>query len=193
MSNRFLKFENTSLYEQFGKVLDVEPELVMDTEYDYYKDTFTYLQDTFCCDHKPTSTQIDTYITNNENISEKAIDEFKTLIYRIFEKYIVIVKLLKKITTKRILKERDNIEKNEQKNRIKQYNMALIKCECGMEHVRTFAYNHKKSIEHKYRMDGINYYKNNNYSLWGGRSLTTYTSTDMDSVITDDNSLDSYM
>lgn len=111
MNNKFLKFQDTELYQQFGSVLDIELELITISEYNYYKDTLTFLRDTFKCENIPTSSQINTYINDNENINESCIDEFKTLIDRIFYKYYKINKLLLKMNKKQILKERDTIEK----------------------------------------------------------------------------------
>lgn len=111
MNNKFLKFQDTALYQQFASVLDIELELITISEYNYYKDTLTFLRDTFKCENIPTSTQINTYINDNENINESCIDDFKTLIDRIFYKYYKINKLLLKMNKKQIQKEQDNIER----------------------------------------------------------------------------------
>ena len=201
MSNRFLKFENTQLHKQFGEVLTVESELLTDTEYDYYRDTLTYLRTTFGCEDKstfdckdkPTLLQIDTYITNNEHFDEKYMDqnEFIILINRIFEKYITICKILYKLKIKKTIKNR-SIAEREQQRKIKQelkeaekkktqaFNNAVIICECGNQYIRHTKFNHTTSFSHRDRLDAITWFKNNTSSVF-----------DTDSVMSDITSLNS--
>jgi hypothetical protein len=250
--NRFAQFEDTNVYQQFASVLTIEPQLILDSEYDYYTDTLVYLRSTFCCTCIPTDEQIQTYISNNESIDIDKHDEFKALINRIFEKYSTINQILHKMNIKRILKqrliaerekchlerakikeenmkllmiekERKSIErkkleedqkrllteererklqlreekykierlqletqrtlKREAKELAKQqqydFNHAIITCQCGLEYIRYLKFNHMKSVEHRYRMDGINWYKNNTSFVF-----------DTDSIMSDISSID---
>lgn len=207
--NRFEKFEKSNIYELFGTVLKVVPELVMVSDYEYYNDNLEYLKDTFGCNIKPTNLQLTTYITNNEYIDDVDMIEFIIMIDVIFDKYISIQKLLKKNYAKHILKERNNKEKAElkerinkekselnellnkekaerkeclnkekaelkerlirekaelkeqQKKQLREFNNTVIQCECGLEYVRFTKSNHYKSLEHRYRIDGIRWFKQN--------------------------------
>jgi hypothetical protein len=204
-NNKFLKFEHTSVYQQFGTILTVEPELVLVSEYEYYTDTLTYLRSIFNCDYTPTQIQIDTYINdNNENIDTDCIDEFNVLIHRIFDKYGTINRLLKKMHIKHILKERIINEretralekkrikdeynklvaaekerkyiekqkiKEEKQKHIYDHNNTIIRCMCGIEYIRYLKINHEKSTEHRYRLDGINWYKNNSSFVFDTNSI----------------------
>lgn len=185
--NRFEKFEKSNIYELFGTVLKVVPELVLVSDYEYYNHNLEYLRDTFGCNIKPTNLQLTTYIKNNEYIDDVDLIEFIIMIDVIFDKYISIHKLLKKNYTKHIIRERLNKEKAErkeclnkekaelkerlirekaelkeqQKKQLREYNSTVIQCECGLEYVRFTKSNHIKSCEHRYRIDGIRWFKQN--------------------------------
>ena len=166
--NRFLKFEKTNLYINFGSVLTVEPILVMDNEHEYYYSQMDYLRDTFNCNKSPTRLQMDTYISTNEYIEEELINEFIIFTNKLFDQYITICNILKKNNTKRKLKERINAEKeNSRKERdaiktqLRAFNKELITCICGMQHIRSSTSNHLLSNDHKIRLDAINWYKSN--------------------------------
>jgi hypothetical protein len=252
--NRFAQFEDTNVYQQFASVLTIEPQLILDSEYDYYTDTLAFLRSTFCCTCIPTDEQIQTYISNNENIDTDKYDEFKVLINRIFEKYSTINQILGKMNIKRILKERIVAEREQrhlERAKIKEENMkllmiekerksierkkleeeqkrllreererklqlreekykierlqieeqrtlkreskelakkqqydfnhAIITCQCGLEYIRYLKFNHVKSVEHRYRMDGITWYKNNTSFVFDTDSIMS----DISSVDTD--------
>ena len=166
MNTRFLQFESTNLVKQFGLVLEVEPELVLETELDYYLHTLKYLRDTFGCNYSPTEEQIEQYILDNEDITDLQMEEFRICIGMIFNQYVKITKQLKKINTKIILNERKFTEKElkrlakeDERNRIRAYNKSLIRCECGMEYIRVQRHNHVTMVEHRNRIAGIEYYK----------------------------------
>lgn len=180
--NKFIEFENTSFYTQFASVLDVIPELIMHDEYEYYMETITFLRSLFGCEYTPSNEQINMYTEENENIPEECMDDFRMLINRVFTKYTSIRKILSKMNIKNVLKDRINNQKqqhaierqrlkmeekeiqrkmkDEQRKQLYMYNHAIITCECGMEYTRYSHVNHYKSVEHRYRLDGITWYKN---------------------------------
>ena len=168
MSSRFLKFEKTNLYTNFGEVLQVECELVMVAEYEYYSHTLTYLRDTFGCTIKPTITEINIYISTNECIDTTDIDDFILLVDVLFDKYMVIYKILKKAYIKEVhrirnnqakeaLKQTKEQEKEQARIRMNELKKAIITCECGIDIGRNYLHNHTISVLHRYRMDAIHW------------------------------------
>lgn len=172
--SRFQQFENTYLYTNFGSVLSVEQDLVTEDSEEYYEYTLGFIRDTFGCKSVPTESQITKYISNNEDsINESNQLEFGVMIDFLFEKYMAIPKILKKLRTKRILrerlykerenrlqeknitKERKQLEKEQRKQQLHEFNNSEITCKCGIEYIRFSKVNHYKSVEHRYRMDGI--------------------------------------
>lgn len=115
MSNRFQQFESTFLYNTFGSVLSIEPELVTEDAVDYYEHTLGYLRETFGCKlGLPTPSQVNKYIAGNEDmINEGNHLEFSVMIDQMFEKYMLIPKICKRLRTKRILRERLYKEREE--------------------------------------------------------------------------------
>lgn len=168
MSSRFLKFEKTNLYTNFGEVLSVECELVMVAEYEYYSHTLTYLRDTFGCSIKPTITEINTYISANECIDTTDINDFMLLVDVLFDKYMVIYKILKKLYIKEVhrmrnsalkeaLKQTKEQAKEQARLKLNELKHAIITCDCGIDTKQSQLHNHISSVLHRNRMDGIHW------------------------------------
>ena len=172
--NRWVNFYRTNLYIEFGAALNIETDLLTWENYDYYQSTLTYLRDTFCCVSTPTNQQVDKYIANNEIIDDEDVGEFKILIDNLFVTYKVIYKITNKLNNIHIIKEKSRQEKSALKDRLREdriaqakqlkednqkFNNALVPCECGLEYIRYTKVNHFKSVEHTYRLDGVNWYK----------------------------------
>jgi hypothetical protein len=166
MSNRYVKFEKTNLYKEFGEGLSVEPDILTWSDHDFYEGTLSFLRDTFGCSTTPTQSQMDLYITNNECIEDIDRREFKLLIDKLFVTYKSIYKITKKINNNHIIKERVSKEREEkslkvkmlkedEKRRNQEFNRAIIPCECGAQVVRCFKKQHVGSAEHRFRLDGI--------------------------------------
>jgi hypothetical protein len=183
--NRFIKFENTTLYQQFGSVLDVEPELVSEDDYEYYTDTLQNIRTIFDCYSSPTILQNNTYISNNETIAEDDILEFKVFIDKIFEQYITIHKIVKKRYIKRelhnkTLQQKDVLKKirDEERKRIKEFNKSVVVCCCGKGFIRSYKNNHITGLDHKSRMEAIEWYKSNQNTILDNISVLTDDSDD---------------
>jgi hypothetical protein len=166
--NRFFKFENTQLYKQFGSVLDIEPELVSETDYEYYTDTLQNIRVIFGCYSSPTILHQNTYINDNEDIPEDDLFEFKFLIDKIFEQYSTIHKIVKKKYIKREIRNKSLQEKEiqkrirqEEKKKISEFNKAVVTCCCGKTFIRSYKNRHITGSEHKTRIEAIEWSKLN--------------------------------
>ena len=202
--SRFQQFENTYLYTNFGSVLSVEIDLVEEDSMDYYEYTLGFIRETFGCKSIPTDSQITKYISNNEDsITEDNQLEFSVMIDFLFKKYMEIPKILKKLRTKRILRERlykeretriqeknitrdkTKLEKEQRKQELHEFNNTEVTCKCGIEYIRFSKVNHYKSVEHRYRMEGIRWIQ----SI--AQDKYCELTCDTDSAISDESSISS--
>lgn len=85
-AKRFDHFENTILYNNYGKCLNWNKDLVDVKDYEMYKHNLEFLLTTFECLYDPTEEQIEAYISNYEDIDEDDVEDFTNFIKTVFEK-----------------------------------------------------------------------------------------------------------
>ena len=161
MSERFEKFTSTNLYVTYGHILDVNTDLTTEDDFINYEDQLQTLRLMFMCYSKPTYKQIVNYISSFENtLPKNDIIEFSILVEVIFTKFMYFPTLLHQRqvqTKKKLRKDKINLEKEQQKK----INNEVITCTCGVQHIRKATSNHLASVEHKIRIEAINWYKLN--------------------------------
>jgi hypothetical protein len=131
-------------------------DMITDTDYNKYVEDLTNLRVMFICCNKPTHNQLVKYISSFENtLSKNDIVEFTVLVDSIFTRFIYFITLIEKRHKKYY---KDNL-KTLEKEKLKKSNNEVITCSCGIEYIRSSTTNHLASVQHKNRIDAINWYK----------------------------------
>lgn len=165
--NKYLVFENTNLYQTFGKCLSVQIITLSIQDYDWYKVQLQDLLKEFGVDKLlPAIYQMDEYIEANEDINIEDVPLFHQFIKALFEKLFTISKHLDKLYVKneaKKLKKQEKEMEQERKNKEKQendiLNSEMIECpKCGEHHTRGTTRYHITSNSHLIGIRAIEWY-----------------------------------
>lgn len=88
------KFVNTSIYIQFGDVLNIDLSQLSTNDLEYYTNELYNLKSNIPCNKIPSNAQIIKYMLSDEYIDPVNTDEFILFVKQIFNKYHLIIKHL---------------------------------------------------------------------------------------------------
>ena len=141
-SSRFIKFENTSLYQNCNECVSWDKEVVDSVDINKYQLNKDFLLNTFNCVGYPSEDQTEVYINDMECINEEDINDFKIYIGIIFEKSFEVHHACKELVNKNIINERKNKNK-ESKNLLKEEK------NCELENIKVQKRLEKDQIKHQ--------------------------------------------
>lgn len=107
-TSRFLKFENTSLFQNCNECIRWDKDIVDPADMEKYQQNKDFLLNTFNCVGYPSEDQMDAYIDDMECIDDEDRHEFQTYITIIFEKSFETHHACKEQVNKNIINDRKN-------------------------------------------------------------------------------------
>lgn len=88
------KFVNTSIYIQFGDVLNIDLYQLTTDDLEYYKNELYNLKSNIPCNKIPSNAQIIKYMLSDEYIDPVNTDEFILFVKQIFNKYYYVIEYI---------------------------------------------------------------------------------------------------
>lgn len=170
MSERFNKFETTSLYRDYAFVFEADKVITQEEE-DFYENAKKELSVIFKCSYIPNDIEITAYIRREElDIDYKDLPEFFVFVKVIYER--LSQKMFnwykqKKINDKEATRQAKQDEKAKIRELKRQEKLELkikeadkiCRCDCGKQYTYSNRLKHLSTALHFERLEAIEYYK----------------------------------